>query len=41
MLCDGVLRGGSRDALLATIDSTHPGWLRLDLVQPSNAQPAW
>ena len=46
MLCDGVLRGGSRDALLATIDSTHPGWLRLDLVQAVeraarmvNAQP--
>jgi len=33
MLCDGVLRGGTREALLATIDSTHPGWLRLDLVQ--------
>lgn len=33
MLCDGVLRGGSREALLATIDSTHTGWLRLDLVQ--------
>jgi len=32
MLCDGVLRGGTREALLATIDSTHPGWLRLDLV---------
>src|SRR3989442_5484930 len=46
MLCDGVLRGGSREALLATIDSTHPGWLRLDLVQAVeraarmvNAQP--
>src|SRR6267143_2886987 len=46
MLCDGVLRGGTREALLATIDSTHPGWLRLDLVQAVerasrvvNAQP--
>ena len=33
MLCDGVARGGSREALLATVDSTHPGWQRLDLVQ--------
>ena len=32
MLCDGVLRGGTREELLATIDSTHPGWQRLDLV---------
>ena len=32
MLCDGVLRGGTREALLATIDSTHAGWQRLDLV---------
>ena len=46
MLCDGVLRGGTREALLVTIDSTHPGWLRLDLVQAVerashvvNAQP--
>ena len=46
MLCDGVLRGGTREALLATINSTHPGWLRLDLVQAAeraarmvNAQP--
>jgi hypothetical protein len=46
MLCDGVLRGGSREALVATIDSTHPGWQRLDLVQAVeraarivNAQP--
>jgi aerotolerance regulator-like protein len=46
MLCDGVLRGGAREALLATIDSTRPGWLRLDLVQAIeraarmvNAQP--
>jgi hypothetical protein len=33
MLSDGVVRGGSREALLATIDSTRGGWLRLDLVQ--------
>jgi len=46
MLCDGVLRGGGREALLATIDSTHTGWQRLDLVQAVeraarmvNAQP--
>ncbi len=46
MLCDGVLRGGSREALRATIDSTHTGWQRLDLVQAVdraarmvNAQP--
>jgi hypothetical protein len=46
MLCDGVLRGGTREALLATIDSTRSGWLRLDLVQAIeraarmvNAQP--
>src|SRR2546427_143707 len=46
MLCDGVLRGGTREALLVTIDSTHPGWLRLDLVRAVerasrmvNAQP--
>jgi hypothetical protein len=46
MLCDGVLRGGTREALLATIDSTHTGWQRLDLVQAVeraarlvNAQP--
>jgi len=46
MLCDGVLRGGSREALLATIDSTRAGWQRLDLVQAVeraarivNAQP--
>jgi len=32
MLCDGVVRGGTREELLATIDSTHPGWQRLDLV---------
>ena len=32
MLCDGVLRGGTREALLAIIDSTRPGWRRLDLV---------
>ena len=46
MLSDGVLRGGSREALLATIDSTRTGWQRLDLVQAVeraarmvNAQP--
>jgi len=33
MLSDGVLRGGTREALLATIDSTRSGWQRLDLVQ--------
>jgi len=33
MLSDGVLRGGTREALLATIDSTRAGWQRLDLVQ--------
>lgn len=33
MLCDGVLRGGTREALLSTIDSTRAGWQRLDLVQ--------
>ena len=33
MLCDGVIRGGTREALLATIDSTRSGWPRLDLVQ--------
>jgi len=47
MLCDGVLRGGTREALLATIDSTRAGWQRLDLVQAAeraarlvNAQPS-
>jgi hypothetical protein len=47
MLCDGVLRGGTREALLATIDSTRAGWQRLDLVQAVeraarlvNAQPS-
>ena len=33
MLSDGVLRGGTREALLATIDSTRGGWQRLDVVQ--------
>jgi len=33
MLSDGVLRGGTREALLATIDSTHSAWQRLDVVQ--------
>ncbi|HYU09808.1 MAG TPA: BatA domain-containing protein [Gemmatimonadales bacterium] len=47
MLCDGVLRGGTREALLATIDSTRAGWQGLDLVQAVeraarlvNAQPS-
>src|SRR5204863_7917015 len=46
ILCDGVVRGGTREALLATIDSTRPGWQRLHLVQAVeraalvvNAQP--
>jgi aerotolerance regulator-like protein len=46
MLCDGVIRGGTREGLLTIVDSTHPGWLRLDLVQAVgraarlvNAQP--
>jgi hypothetical protein len=33
MLSDGVLRGGTREALLATIDSTRGSWQRLDVVQ--------
>jgi len=40
MLCDGVLRGGTREALLATIDSTRPagcGWI---WSRPSNARLA-
>lgn len=32
MLADGVLRSGSREALLATVDSATPGERRLDLV---------
>lgn len=32
MLADGVLRSGSREALLATVDSAAPGERRLDLV---------
>ncbi|HEV2670405.1 MAG TPA: BatA domain-containing protein [Gemmatimonadales bacterium] len=46
MLADGVLRGGTREALLASVDSAATGWLRLDLVQAVeraarlvNAQP--
>src|SRR3989454_42487 len=31
MLADGVARAGSREALLATVDSVEPGWRRLDL----------
>jgi hypothetical protein len=33
MLSDGVLRGGTREALLSAIDSAAAGWQRLDLVQ--------
>ena len=33
MLSDGVLRRGTSEALLATIDSTRSAWQRLDLVQ--------
>jgi len=33
MLSDGVLRRGTGEALLATIDSTRSAWQRLDLVQ--------
>jgi hypothetical protein len=33
MLSDGVLRGGTREALLASVDSATTGWQRLDLVQ--------
>jgi len=36
MLSDGVLRGGTREALLASVDSTTTGWQRLDLVQAVN-----
>jgi aerotolerance regulator-like protein len=32
ILADGVVRGGSRDALLGSLDSATPGWQRLDLV---------
>jgi hypothetical protein len=46
MLSDGVLRGGTREALLASVDSVASGWQRLDLVQAveragrlANAQP--
>jgi hypothetical protein len=46
MLADGVLRGGTREALLASVDSAATGWRRLDLVQAVeragriiNAQP--
>jgi Aerotolerance regulator N-terminal len=31
MLADGVVRGGSREALLASADSATPDWRRLDL----------
>jgi hypothetical protein len=33
ILADGVVRGGSREALLASAESTPVGWQRLDLVQ--------
>ena len=33
MLADGVVRGGAREALLASVDSATAGWQRLDLVQ--------
>jgi hypothetical protein len=46
MLADGVLRGGTREALLASVDSVKPAWQRLDLVSAVeraarlvNAQP--
>jgi len=47
ILADGVLRGGTREALLASIDSVKPAWQRLDIVQVVdraarlvNAQPS-
>src|SRR6267143_1862887 len=33
MLADSVLRGGTREALLASLDSVKPAWQRLDVVQ--------
>jgi hypothetical protein len=33
ILSDGVVRGGTREALLATVDSTTASWQRLDVVQ--------
>src|SRR5207245_2043211 len=46
MLADGVARAGSREALLATVDSAEPAWRRLDLtaavaraVRLVNAEP--
>jgi hypothetical protein len=46
MLADGVLRGGTREALLASLDSVKPAWQRLDVVEAVeraarlvNAQP--
>ena len=33
VLADGVVRGGSREALLASVDGAAAGWRRLDLVQ--------
>ncbi|HYT82087.1 MAG TPA: BatA domain-containing protein [Gemmatimonadales bacterium] len=32
VLADGVVRGGSREALLASVDNATPTWTRLDLV---------
>jgi hypothetical protein len=32
MLADGVVRGGSREALLASVDNAAADWVRLDLV---------
>lgn len=32
MLADGIVRGGSRETLLASVDSATPAWRRLDLV---------
>src|SRR6267378_2776802 len=47
MLADSVLRGGTREALLASLDSVKPAWQRLDVVQAVeraarlvNAQPS-
>ena len=33
LLADGVMRGGAREALLASADSATPDWQRLDLAQ--------
>ena len=39
MLADGVLRGVTREALLASVDSATAGWQRLDLVQAVERAP--